>query len=67
MLERTDTSTDNTSETPMLQPMGVGDILDTTFSLYRKHFLMFLGLTSIYFFGLLLEYSLRGFMTSSQT
>ena len=32
MLERTDTSTDNTSETPMLQPMGVGDILDTTFS-----------------------------------
>jgi hypothetical protein len=63
MLERTDTSTDNTSETPMLQPMGVGDILDTTFSLYRKHFLMFLGLTSIYFFGLLLEYSLRGFIT----
>ncbi len=63
MLENTDTSTDHTSETSKLQPMRVGDILDTTFSLYRKHFLMFLGLTSIYFFGLLLEYSLRGFIT----
>ena len=62
MLENTDTSTDHTSETSKLQPMRVGDILDTTFSLYRKHFLMFLGLTSIYFFGLLLEYSLREFI-----
>ena len=27
-----------------LKPMGLGDILDTTFSLYRQHFRLFLGL-----------------------
>ena len=45
--------------------MGVGDILDTTFSLYRKHFLLFLGIVSIYFFVILIEYSLKGFISGT--
>ena len=50
-----------TSNTPMLQPMRFGEILDTTFSLYRKYFLLFLGIIAIHFIGKLVEYSLRGF------
>ncbi len=50
--------------TSKLQPMGVGDILDTTFSLYRKHFLLFLGIVSIYFFASLIEYSLKGWASN---
>ena len=42
--------------------MGVGEILDTTFSLYRKHFLLFLGIIAVYFFGSLLTYLLEGFL-----
>ena len=42
--------------------MGVGEILDITFSLYRKHFLLFLGIIAVYFFGSLLTYSLEGFL-----
>lgn len=59
MSETTDTSQININDTSKLQPMGVGDILDTTFSLYRKHFLLFLGIISIYFFASLIEYSLK--------
>lgn len=32
--------------TTALKPMGFGDILDATFSLYRKHFSLFLGLVA---------------------
>ena len=32
--------------TPALKLMGFADILDTTFSLYRKHFALFLGLVA---------------------
>ena len=53
------------NNTSKLQPMGVGDILDTTFSLYRKHFLLFLGIVSIYFFAILIEYSLKGFISGT--
>ena len=48
----------NNSGTPALQPMGFGEILDTIFSLYRRHFLLFLGIVAIYFFGGLVEYVL---------
>ena len=48
----------NNSGSPMLQPMGFGEILDTIFSLYRRHFLLFLGIIAIYFFGGLVEYVL---------
>ena len=36
-------------ETSILQPMGFAEILDTTFSLYRKHFRLFLRIIAFYF------------------
>ena len=39
--------------------MGFGDILDTIFSLYRKHFLLFLGILSLHFCGILVGLSLN--------
>ncbi len=65
MLDSNDTSHININNTSKLQPMGVGDILDTTFSLYRKHFLLFFGIASIYFFAILIEYSLKGFISGA--
>ncbi len=55
----------NDRNTPSLQPMGVGEILDTTFSFYRNHFLLFLGIAAVHFFGSLVKYSLEGFFSSS--
>ena len=43
---------ENTS--PILRPMGFGELLDTTFSLYRKNFLRYLGICSFYFFSMVL-------------
>ena len=65
MLNPADTVQANNSNTSTLQPMGVGDLLDTTFSLYRKHFLLFLGIIAVYFFGSLVTYSLEGFLQDS--
>ena len=52
----------NNSNTPALQPMGFGELLDTTFSLYRGYFLLFLGIISLDFCGNLVEYLLRRFL-----
>ncbi len=65
MLDSNDTSHININDTSKLQPMGVGDILDTNFSLYRRHFLLFMGIASIYFFAILIEYSLKGFISGT--
>ena len=50
MQGQNETSRNHNSETtvvtPALKPMRFEDILDTTFSLYRKHFWLFLGLIS---------------------
>ena len=62
MLNPTDAAQPNNSNIPTLQPMGVGEILDITFSLYRKHFLLFLGIITVYFLGSLITYSLEGFL-----
>lgn len=60
MREQNETSRNNNSEptvvTPALKPMRFGDILDTTFSLYRKHFSLFLGLVA---FSILSELALH--------
>ncbi len=32
---------------PGLRPLSLGEILDRTFSLYRRHFLLFLGITAL--------------------
>ena len=43
--------------------MRFAEILDITFSLYRKYFLLFLGIITIHFFGKLVEYSLENFLS----
>ena len=55
----------NNSSTSTLQPMGFGEILDIIFSFYRKHFLLFLGVITLYFFGSLVKYSIEGFLHGS--
>ena len=42
--------------------MRFGEILDTTFNLYRKHFLLFLGIIVFYFCGILVEYLFEQFV-----
>ena len=44
--------------------MGFSEILDTTFSLYRQYFLLFLGIIVIHFFGKLVTYALEGFLSN---
>lgn len=58
MLNSSGTVQTDNSNTPILQPMGFGEILDTIFSLYRSHFLLFLGIIALHFFGSLVEYVL---------
>ena len=43
-----------THETLRLRPMGVGDLLDTAFRLYRRHFLLFVGIVSVIYVPLTL-------------
>ncbi|MYB95895.1 hypothetical protein F4054_01110 [Candidatus Poribacteria bacterium] len=62
MLSLTDTVQANNSNTSILQPMGFSEILDTTFSLYRKHFRLFLGIISLHFCGHLVVYLLWLFL-----
>ena len=62
MLNLTDTIQANDSNTLTPQPMGFGSILDTTFSLYRKHFRLFLGIIAFYFCGNVMVYLLWRFL-----
>ena len=64
MLNATDVTSTNRGTTPTLQPMGFSEILDTTLSLYRKHFLLLLGVIAIHFFGKLADYSLKGLLSN---
>ena len=63
MRNPTDAAQANNSGIPTLQPIGFGEILDITFSLYRKYFLLFLAIVIIHFFGKLVEYSLENFLS----
>ena len=65
MPNTTDTTQTANRNIPSLQPMGTAEILDTTFSLYRNHFLLFLGIAAVHFFGSLVQYSLEGFLSNS--
>lgn len=49
MLESTDAPQSNKSHKAILQPMGLGGILDAILSLYRNHFRLFLGIAVFYF------------------
>ena len=62
MLNPTDAAQANNSHTSTLRPMGFGEILDTTFSLYRKHFPLFLGIVAVDFCGTLVVYFLARFL-----
>ncbi len=64
MLNPADTTQANSSNMLALQPMGFSEILDTIFSLYRKYFLLFLGIIALYFFGNLVAYSLEGLLSN---
>ena len=44
-------SNNEASSTASLQPMGFTDILDSTFSLYRNHFRLFLGISAVRLFS----------------
>lgn len=50
------------SNTPTCQPMGFGKILVGTFRLYRKHFLLFLSISTLRFCGKLSDYVLGRFL-----
>ena len=65
MLRENNTSRHQNGErilTTRLQPMGFSDILDTTFSLYRNHFWLFLGVTTVYLVGELGQLLLGDFL-----
>ena len=53
-----DLRSDSAHKLPMLRAMGFGELLDTTFSLYRAHFLSFLGISSGYFIAMLIAISI---------
>ncbi len=55
---------ESTLATTPLKPMGFGEILDTTFSIFRKHFTLFLGLVVFSIFGELAVYLLTDFSDS---
>ena len=50
---RNDLHPDTKDDLPNLRAMGLGELLDTTFSLYRKHFRSFLGISAVYCIALL--------------
>ncbi len=62
---RNDTMQTINNENNTLKPIGVWNILDMTYSLYRKHFSLFLGITAIFFFSNIIEYSIKGFFVKS--
>ena len=62
MRNLTDTVQANGNNTLTLQPMGFAEILDTIFSLYRKHFPLFLGIVAVDLCGKLVVYFLARFL-----
>ncbi|MCY4403859.1 MAG: hypothetical protein OXD54_14920 [Candidatus Poribacteria bacterium] len=55
----------NNDQLSRLQPLGVWDILDTTFSLYRRHFLLYLSFITIYFISNLIDYTVKGYLSDN--
>lgn len=51
MLDPTDSSKSNNREMPIFEPMGFTDILDGMFSLYRRHFRVFVGVAAVDIFA----------------
>ena len=53
-----DLRSDSEHKLPQLRAMDFGELLDTTFSLYRAYFLSFLGISSGYFIAMLIAISI---------
>ncbi len=55
------------NQNPALNPqtLKVGDILDSMFALYRNNYKLYLSIALIYFFAVIIEYSLKGFISGS--
>lgn len=53
------------NEITTLKPMSVWDILDTTFSIYRRHLLLYLSIVAIFFLSNLIDYSIKGFLSDN--
>ena len=49
-----------------LHAMGFGELLDTTLSLYRKHFWSFLRIVSVYFIAMLIGVLIQFFLMIRQ-
>ena len=60
MSEKVDPSQANNGA-PTLRPLGLGELLDTTFSLYRTHFWSFFGIASGYFIAIAIAISILFF------
>lgn len=65
MNEAADTTLESLEQSTNLQPFRVGDILDSIFSLYRNNFSVFVSIALIYFLGVLIEYTLKGFISGT--
>jgi hypothetical protein len=57
------TSNNEVTTRASLQPMGFTDILDSTFSLYRNHFRLFLGISAVYLFSHFAFYTFTHWVT----
>ena len=66
MLETSNTLHVDNNDLSKLRPMGVTDILDGTFSLYRRHFSLFIGIVLVYFIAIIIEYALKGLLSGSK-
>ncbi len=53
-----DNSSQTENEVPRLRAMGFGELLDTTFSLYRSHFRTFLGIATGYLVAMVIGVSI---------
>ena len=62
MNENIDTTDVNQNPEQIRQTLKVGDILDSSFALYRNNYKLYLSIAFIYFIAILLEYSLEGFI-----
>ena len=63
MNENIDTTDVNLNSEQYPQSFKVGDILDSMFTLYRNNYKLYLSIATIYFLAVLIEYSLKGFIS----
>lgn len=65
MNENIDTSDVNLNPEQYHKTFKVGDILDSMFTLYRNNYKLYLSIATIYFLAVLIEYSLKGFISGT--